>query len=192
VVNLDKGRVSLTKNQRVSLTKSGAPPLAQVIMGLGWDPARGGDDIDLDASVIAFDAKGSKLEIVWFMNLNAFDGAVKHTGDNLTGEGEGDDEQIYLDLWRMPKQVSHLVFAINSFKGHKFTAVRNAFCRLVDATTNAELVRYELTDSSPSTGVLMAVLSRQGSAWEMRALGAFKDGRTARAMVDPAAEVLRG
>jgi stress response protein SCP2 len=111
-------------------------------------------------------------------------------GDNLTGEGEGDDEQIYLDLLRVPPHVAHLVFVINSFKGHKFTDVRNAFCRLVEVESNAELVRFDLTGAEARTGVVMAAISRAGGSWEMRAIGAFHDGRTARAMVDPAAAAL--
>jgi stress response protein SCP2 len=191
-VNLDKGRVSLVKNQRVSLVKTGAPPLTTVIMGIGWDPAPGKGSIDLDASVIAFDSKPAKMEIVWFTNLSAFGGALKHTGDNVTGEGEGDDEQIRVDLGKLPANVSHLVFTINSFGGQKFTDVRRAFCRLVDQQTNAELVRFDLSDSQPETGVLMASLSRTpNGSWEMRALGEYSKGRTVKAMVDPAITALR-
>lgn len=191
-VNLDKGRVSLQKGQRVSLVKTGAPALTQVTMGLGWDPARGGKDIDLDASVIAFDASGKDLALCWFMQLFAFGNALRHSGDNLTGAGEGDDEQIHVDLAALPPNVTALVFAINSFRGQKFTEVSRAFCRLVDAR-GTELVRFDLTDSKPHTGVLMAAMRRTASgAWEMEALGTFADGKTAKAMVKPAAAALRG
>ncbi len=190
-VNLDKGRVSLRKGQRVSLVKSGAPPLDELVMGLGWDPAPGRRDIDLDASVIAFDAKGGQVGIVWFTNLQEFGGAIRHSGDNLTGAGEGDDEQIRVRLGALPPQVAALVFTINSFRGQKFTEISRAFCRLVDAGTGAELVRFDLTESEPRTGVVMAVLRRTPAGpWEMRAVGAFHDGRTARSMVDPAAAAL--
>jgi stress response protein SCP2 len=186
--NLDAGRVSLVKAQRVSLVKTGAPPLAKVIMGLGWDPAKGRRNIDLDASCIAFDQQGSKLEIVWFMHLRDFGGALQHTGDNLTGQGEGDDEQIRVDLLAMPQQVHSLVFTINSFSGQKFTEVARAFCRLVDEATGQELVRFDLSESQPKTGVLMAMLRRTGPAtWEMRAIGEYHDGRTVKKLVDPAA-----
>lgn len=191
-VNLDKGRVSLKKGERVSLVKTGAPPLSTVVMGLGWDPARGGKDIDLDASVIAFDAEGRKLEIVYFMALTAFGGAIKHSGDNLTGEGEGDDEQVFVNLAKLPTQVAALVFTINSFRGQKFTDVSRAFCRLVDEASGAELVRFDLTESQPSTGVLMCAITRTpAGTWEMRALGTYHDGRTGKNMVDPAAAALR-
>lgn len=186
VVNLDKGRVSLQKNERVSLVKTGAPALTRVRMGLGWDPAGTGSTIDLDASVMAFDARHKKLGIVWFLNLKEFSGALTHAGDNLTGEGEGDDEQIAIDLARLPATVVNLVFTINSFRGHKFTEVSRAFCRLIDDSTGAELARFDLSDSQPRTGVIMSVLSRESSgSWQMRAVGEFHDAKTARAMVGP-------
>jgi stress response protein SCP2 len=186
-VNLDKGRVSLVKGDRVSLVKTGAPPLARVFMGLGWDPARRGRNIDLDASVVAYDERGQRVGMVWFGQLKEFGGALRHGGDNLTGHGEGDDEQIHVDLAALPPAVTALVFTITSYRKHKFTDVRNAFCRLVDAASGAELVRYDLTDSQPATGVLMAVLRRTGPAWEMRAIGEFHDARTVKTLVEPAA-----
>lgn len=186
--NLDEGRVSLRKSERVSLVKTGAPPLDKVIMGLGWDPAAGRKSIDLDASVIAFDAQGGKLEIVWFMHLSEYGGAITHTGDNVTGKGEGDDEQIKVDLSRLPDQVASLVFTINSFKGQTFTEIARAFCRLVEERSGAELVRFDLSDSEPHTGVLMAMLRRTGpKVWEMRAIGEFHDGRTVKKLIEPAA-----
>jgi stress response protein SCP2 len=186
VVNLDKGRVDLAKHARVDLTKTGAPPLARVTMGLGWDPASGRGKIDLDASVIAYDAGGEKLEIVWFMHKREFGGAIQHSGDNLTGAGEGDDEQIRVDLLAVPAQVTTLVFTINSFSGQKFTQIRRAFCRLVDDPTGQELVRFDLSESEPATGVLMAAMRRTGpQSWQMRAIGEFHDGRTVKKLVRP-------
>jgi len=191
VVNLDKGRVNLRKNERVSLVKTGAPALTRVRMGLGWDPARGGANIDLDASVLAFDAKHKQLGIAWFMHLTEFGGALTHAGDNQDGEGEGDDEQIIIDLPRLPAAVSSLVFTINSFRGHKFTEISRAFCRLIDDTGGAELVRFDLSDSQPRTGVIMTVISRESDGtWQMRAIGEFHDAKTARAMVGPAEQLL--
>lgn len=186
-VNLDKGRVSLVKGERVSLVKSGAPPLSRVIMGLGWDPARRGRNIDLDASVVAYDERGQRLGMAWFGHLKEFGGALRHAGDNLTGRGEGDDEQIHVDLAALPPAVAALVFTITSYRKHKFTDVQNAFCRLVDANTGTELVRYDLTDSQPATGVLMALLRRTGPTWEMRAIGEFHDAKTVKSLVEPAA-----
>ena len=186
--NLDAGRVSLVKGARVSLVKSGAPALGMVTMGLGWDPAPGRRNIDLDASAIGFDASGRKLAIVWFTHLNDFGGALHHAGDNLTGAGEGDDEQIHVDLQRMPAEVASLVFTITSFGGQKFTEVARAFCRLVDASTGQELVRYDLSNAEPHSAVLMAMLRRTPSGpWEMRAIGEFHDARTVKKLVDPAA-----
>ncbi len=185
VVNLDKGRVSLRKNQTVSLVKTGAPPLSKVVMGLGWDPAKHGRDIDLDASVISYDASGGKMGLVWFMHKSDYSGAIQHSGDNLTGQGGGDDEQIQVDLGALPAAVTHLVFTINSFTGQNFTEVRNAYCRLLDPT-NTELVRYDLSAGEAQTGVLMARLSRTpDGTWTMRALGEFHKGRTVKAMTDP-------
>ena len=187
VVNLDKGRVNLVKGARVSLVKTGAPPLVRVAMGLGWDPAQGTKKVDLDASAIAFDASGKQLEIVWFMHLSEFRGALKHSGDNLTGEGEGDDERIFVDLSALPENVHSLVFTITSFRGQRFTEIARAFCRLVDEATGQELVRYELSQSEPKTGVVMAMLRRTGPAtWEMRAIGEFQDGKTVKKLIEPA------
>jgi stress response protein SCP2 len=191
-VNLDKGRVSLQKRQTVSLVKTGAPALTKVAMGLGWDPAVSSRNIDLDASAIAIDAKGRTADKVWFMAKSAYKSAIEHSGDNLTGQGEGDDETIQVDLARLPAEVVAIVFTVNSFRGHKFTDVRNAYCRLIDTTTNAELVRFDLTDSEPRTGVIMCVLRRVGATWEMTAIGDYHDGKTVRAMLDPAEKVVAG
>ncbi len=168
--------------------KSGAPALAAVTMGLGWDPAPGRKRIDLDASAIGFDATGRKLAIVWFTHLADFGGALRHGGDNLTGRGEGDDEQIHVDLHRIPAAVTSIVFTITSFGGQKFTDVARAFCRLVDASTGQELVRYDLSNAEPRSAVVMAMLRRTPAGpWEMRAIGEFHDARTVKKLVDPAA-----
>ncbi len=188
-INLDKGKVSLAKRQTVSLTKTGAPPLRRVAMGLGWDPARGGRDIDLDASVVVIGRNGKKADAVWFMSKSAYGGALEHAGDNLTGHGDGDDETITVDLGRLPADVAALVFVVNSFQGQKFTDVASAYCRLLDLETGAELVRFDLTDSAPRTGVVMSVLRRAGDAWTMTAIGDFHDGKTVRAMYGAAEEL---
>lgn len=103
-INLDKGRVNLQKNQTVSLVKGGRPLLSQVKMGLGWEPAFRGKDIDLDASVIAYGPNRNHLDSCYFGKLSILNGAVKHSGDNLTGEGAGDDEVIVVDLGRIPRR----------------------------------------------------------------------------------------
>lgn len=190
-INLDKGRVSLQKNQTVSLVKGGRPLLSQVKMGLGWEPAYRGKDIDLDASVIAYGPQRNHLDSCYFGKLAILNGSVKHSGDNLTGEGAGDDEVITVDLGRLPAEVSGLVFTVNSFSGQKFTEVAKAYCRLLDAATGEELVRFDLTTAEPQTGVMMAKLIRQFSGeWEMTAMGEFVKSRTVRGMVKPAAQAL--
>ncbi|MCX2922721.1 TerD family protein [Streptomyces sp. NEAU-W12] len=190
-INLDKGRVSLQKNQTVSLMKGGRPLLSQVRMGLGWEPAYRGKDIDLDASVIAYGPQRNHIDSCYFGKLQIVNGAIRHSGDNLTGEGGGDDETITVDLGRLPQDVSGLVFTVNSFSGQKFTEVAKAYCRLLDAATGEELVRFDLTAAEPQTGVMMAKLIRQFSGeWEMTAMGDFVKSRTVRGMVKPAAQAL--
>ncbi|WP_145797592.1 TerD family protein [Kitasatospora atroaurantiaca] len=190
-VTLDKGRVSLTKGGSVSLEKNGKPFLSSVRMGLGWEPAGRGRNIDLDASCLAFDAQRNKLETAWFMKLSIFNGAIAHSGDNLTGEGAGDDEAITVHLDGLPPEVCGLVFVVNSFSGQKFTDVKNAYCRLLDAGTGQELVRFDLTQSEPHTGVVMCKLVRQFSGeWVMTAIGEYVNAKTARAMAKPAAAML--
>ncbi|MFF5538274.1 TerD family protein [Streptomyces cinerochromogenes] len=190
-INLDKGRVSLQKNQTVSLVKGGRPLLSQVRMGLGWEPAFRGKDIDLDASVIAYGPQRNHIDSCYFGKLTILNGAVRHSGDNLTGEGGGDDEVITVDLGRLPQEVTGLVFTVNSFSGQKFTEVAKAYCRLVDAATGEELARFDLTGAEPQTGVMMAKLIRQFSGeWDMTALGDFVKARTVRNMVDPGARAL--
>ncbi|WAZ20900.1 TerD family protein [Streptomyces cinnabarinus] len=190
-INLDKGRVSLQKNQTVSLIKGGRPLLSQVKMGLGWEPAYRGKDIDLDASVIAYGPQRNHIDSCYFGKLQIVNGAIRHSGDNLTGEGGGDDEVITVDLGRLPQDVTGLVFTVNSFSGQKFTEVAKAYCRLLDGLTGEELARFDLTSAEPQTGVMMAKLIRQFTGeWEMTAMGDFVKSRTVRGMVKPAAQAL--
>ncbi|MFE4361771.1 TerD family protein [Kitasatospora sp. NPDC056800] len=190
-VTLDKGRVNLVKGSSVSLVKNGRPFLSSVRMALGWKSAARGRDIDLDASCLAFDARHKRLETAWFMKLSIFNGAISHSGDNLVGGEGGDDEAITVHLEGLPAEVHALVFVVNSFSGQRFTEVRDAYCRLLDARTEEELVRFDLTNSEPHTGVMMCKLVRRpGGEWEMTALGEYVDGKTARAMIEPAAATL--
>jgi tellurium resistance protein TerZ len=182
--------ISLSKGQTISLSKESAG-LSKVRMGLGWDPVKkkggflsgllggGGGDIDLDASCLMFDSGKQLVDIVWFRQLKSNDGAVVHSGDNLTGEGEGDDETISVDLERLPAAVQTLVFTVNSFRGQTFNEVENAFCRLVDERARKEIARYTLTEQGAHTGVVMAVVSRASGEWTMKAIGAPANGRTA-------------
>ncbi|MBW1602851.1 TerD family protein [Streptomyces sp. JJ66] len=189
-INLDKGRVSLQKNQSVSLVKDNQPLRSSLVMGLGWEPAFRGKSIDLDASVIAFDARRKKIDECYFGKLAILRGAIQHSGDNLTGEGAGDDETIRVHLDGLPPEVTGLVFTVNSFTGQKFSEVAKAYCRLLDER-GQELVRFDLTDAEPRTAVLMCKFVRQFSGeWEMTALGQFLDGRTVRSLVKPAGQAL--
>ncbi|WP_040799938.1 TerD family protein [Nocardia higoensis] len=177
-VSLHKDRpISLQKGQRVTLRKEGGTALTFVKMGLGWDPAttRGmfGNrtvDIDLDASVIMF-ADGNPADFAYYGQLSSKDGSVRHQGDNLTGEGDGDDEVILVDLTRVPAHITTLLFIVTSYKGHTFEQVKNAFCRLVDGSNNAELARYTLAGGMPFTAMAMAKVYRAGVEWKMQALG---------------------
>ena len=192
-IDLSKGKVSLAKRQTVSLTKgAGTPPLRRVAMGLGWDPAAHGRSVDLDASAIVIGARGKRVDSVWFMSKSACRGAIEHSGDNLTGHGEGDDETITVELGSLPAEVTAIVFTVNSFQGQKFTDVRRAYCRLIDLDTGAELVRFDITESQPRTGVVMSVLRRGRQTWEMTAIGEFEDGRTVRAMYPISERIVAG
>ena len=180
--------VSLTKNQTVSLSKASAA-LNQLHFGLGWDPVQkkkgflgslfggGNDSIDLDASCILLDKDGRILDTIWFRKLKSTCGAVVHSGDNLTGEGDGDDEVIKVNLSRLPANVEYLAFTVNSFRGQSFNDVENAFCRVVDQT-GKELARYKLTEQGSHTGIVISSLRRNNGNWDFTALGHACRGRT--------------
>ncbi len=181
--------LSLTKNQTISLEKTAGSGLRNVTMGLGWDVAKpkgflgrlmggGNDSIDLDASALFFDASGTLTDNVWFRQLKSKDGSVLHTGDNRTGEGEGDDEQIKVDLSRVPATVQTIVFTVNSFLGQDFSKVENAYCRLVNDASGTEIARFNLSAGGAHTGQVMARLYREGRDWNLQALGTPSRGRT--------------
>ena len=183
-VSLSKDRpVSLAKGQRVSLNKDGGVALTNIQMGLGWDPVtvkkmfgNRSADIDLDASVVMY-ADTQVADVAYYGQLTSKDGSIRHLGDNLTGEGEGDDEVITVDLTRVPIHVNALIFIVTSYQGQTFEQVQNAFCRLVDQTNKAELARYTLAGGMPYTGVVMAKVFREGGTWKLQAIG---EGITAR------------
>lgn len=179
--------VSLIKGQTVSLAKADGGTLTRATMGVGWDVRKpsgflgmfgGGGDIDLDASCLMFDASGRQVDQIWFRQLKSQDGSIVHTGDNRTGAGDGDDEQINVDLSRVPATVATLLFTVNSFTGETFDKIANAYCRLVDATSNRELARFDLSGSGPHTGQIMARLTRSSTGWDMKAIGEKTTGRT--------------
>lgn len=180
--------VSLSKGQTVSLEKRGGGTLTHVRMGLGWDAMQkrglfGGmksQSIDLDASAVMYDAAGGVLDQVWFNQLISQDRTVIHSGDNRTGDGDGDDESVTVHLDRVSPQVSTIVFLVNSFTGQDFGQIENAFCRLVDETNGTEIARYELTGSGSHTAQIMSKVTRNGAGWNMTAIGAIANGRTFR------------
>ncbi len=183
--------VSLAKGQKVSLAKAGGGTLTRVRMGLGWDAVKKkgffgklkDQSVDLDASCLLFDTAGALVDQVWFAQLVSHDGSVRHTGDNRTGDGDGDDESVVVDLPAVPAAVTTLVFTVNSFTGQDFSQIENAFCRLVDETTGAELARYELSGSGSHNAQIMAKVAREGSGWAMTAIGATASGRTVEQLV---------
>ncbi|MBV2153836.1 TerD family protein [Kitasatospora sp. SUK 42] len=171
--------VSLSKGGNVSLTKE-APGLQAVVVGLGWDVrTTTGTDFDLDASALLCNDQGkvaSDGNFVFFNNLKSPDGSVEHTGDNRTGEGEGDDEAIKVNLAGVPGDVQKIVFPVSIYdaesRGQNFGQVRNAFIRVVNQADNAELARYDLSeDASTETAMVFGELYRNGGEWKFRAIG---------------------
>ena len=171
--------VSLTKGSNVSLTKQ-APGMTDVLVGLGWDArTTTGDDFDLDASAIICNASGkviSDQHFVFFNNLRSPDGAVEHQGDNLTGSGEGDDEQVKVNLVGLPGEADKVVFTVSIYdaetRNQSFGQVQNAFIRVVNSADNNELARFDLTeDASTETAMVFGELYRNQAEWKFRAIG---------------------
>ena len=171
--------VSLSKGGNVSLTKI-APSLTAVTVGLGWDTrTTTGTDFDLDASALLCGADGKVLSdahFVFFNNLKSPEGSVEHTGDNLTGLGEGDDEAIKVDLGIVPAEVQKIVFPVSIYdadnRRQNFGAVRNAFIRVVNQGDGSEIARYDLSeDASTETAMVFGELYRNGAEWKFRAIG---------------------
>ncbi|NDU74346.1 chemical-damaging agent resistance protein C [Actinomadura sp. DSM 109109] len=171
--------VSLAKGGNVSLTKA-APNLTAVTVGLGWDVrATTGADFDLDASALMLASTGkvmSDQHFVFFNNLRSPDGSVEHTGDNLTGEGEGDDESINVDLTAVPATCERIVFPVSIYdadnRQQSFGQVRNAFIRIVNRADGNELARFDLTeDASTETAMVFGELYRHNGEWKFRAVG---------------------
>ena len=118
-----------------------------------------------------FGSNGQRVDQVWFQQKRSKDGSVVHSGDNLTGEGEGDDEVITVDLDRLPASVQTIVFVVSSFRGDTFDSIANAYARAVDAKTGQEIARYDISGGGSHTGVIMAALSRKSGTWEIQAIG---------------------
>jgi tellurium resistance protein TerZ len=175
--------INLVKGQKISLDKESGGGLTKVIMGLGWDPVNSGKSIDLDASCALFNEAKQVVDMVYFGQLKSKDGSIVHTGDNLTGEGEGDDEQIIVNLAKVPANVKYLVFTVNSYQGQSFNEVKNAFCRLVDDASKKEIARYVLSGGGAHTGLIMAKLYRHQNEWKMHALGDPASGQVAQQII---------
>jgi tellurium resistance protein TerD len=171
--------VSLSKGGNVSLSKE-APGLTSIMVGLGWDArTTTGSDFDLDASAIACRADGRVLSdqyFIFFNNLKSPDGAIEHQGDNLTGAGEGDDEQVKVNLASLPPEIDKIVFPVSIYdaeaRQQSFGQVRNAFIRIANDLGGAEIARYDLSeDASTETAMIFGEVYRHGADWKFRAVG---------------------
>lgn len=178
--------ISLKKGERISLSKE-APGLSKIFMGLGWDPVKAKSgwfgkaeekSIDLDASVLLFDEQGTVIDTVWFRQLSSRDGSIKHSGDNTTGKGEGDDERIYVDLNALPTNVKTLIFTVNSYTNQSFAEIESATCRLVDNATGKELASLVLSERGSHTAAIMSSVYRNNGEWKMAAINDIGNGRT--------------
>ena len=181
--------INLSKGQKVDLTK-GNPGLKRIMVGLGWDVNAfdSGADFDLDAAAFMVGANGkcpTEQEFIYYHNLTHPSEAVQHMGDNLTGEGEGDDEQIEVDLDKIPANIEKVAFTVTIYdadtRRQNFGQVSNAFIRIVDETTNTELIRYDLgEDFSIETAVVVGELYRHNGEWKFNAIGSgFQGGLAA-------------
>ena len=177
--------VSLRKGQKVDLTK-GNPSLKKILIGLGWDTNKydGGFDFDLDAAAFLLGANGkvnSDEDFVFYNNLKHKSGSVEHLGDNLTGEGEGDDEEIKIDLEKVPANVEKIDFTVTIYdaevRKQTFGQVSNAYIRVVDDLTQQELIRYDLgEDFSVETAVVVGEIYRHNGEWKFNAIGSGWSG----------------
>ncbi|MCD1261471.1 TerD family protein [Paenibacillus athensensis] len=181
--------ISLSKGQRIDLTKTN-PGLTKVIVGLGWDTNKynGGHDFDLDASAFLLHQDGKAKDIkdfVFYRNLNAYDGAVVHTGDNRTGEGEGDDEQIIIDFSKVPADIQRIGITITIYegpeRGQNFGQVSKSFVRVVNEQTNQEVLRFDLGEEfSVETAIVACEFYRHEAEWKFQAIGSgFQGGLAA-------------
>lgn len=177
--------VSLSKGQKVDLTK-GNPGLSKIVVGLGWDVNKydGGSDFDLDAAAFLLGDSGkvtSDADFVFYNNKEHASGSVIHTGDNLTGEGEGDDEQLKVDLSKVPEAVTKIDFTVTindaEARHQNFGQVSNAYIRIVNESTGEELIRYDLgEDYSVETAVIVGELYRNSGEWKFNAIGSGFEG----------------
>ena len=177
--------ITLSKGQKVSLTK-GNPGLKHIVVGLGWDTNKydGGFDFDLDSAAFLLDENGkvnADTDFVFYNNLKHSSGAVEHLGDNLTGEGDGDDEQVKVDLSLVPQNISKITFTVTIHEAlerrQNFGQVSNSYVRVIDEDTNQELLNYELgEDFSIETAIVVCEIYRHNGEWKFNALGSGFEG----------------
>ena len=177
--------VNLQKGQKVDLTK-GNPGLKHIMVGLGWDVNQydGGADFDLDAAAFLLNESGkapSGEDFIFYNNLKHSSESVEHMGDNLTGEGEGDDEQIKVDLTKVPVNIARVAFTVTIFdaesRRQNFGQVSNSYIRIVDEDTNQEIIHYDLgEDFSIETAVVVGEIYRHGGEWKFNAIGSGYQG----------------
>lgn len=179
--------INLKKGQKIDLKKSN-PGLSAIRVGLGWDPVEQGGgflkalfgsgqaDIDCDASVFLLNEDSTPVDLIYFGNLRTKNDSIIHTGDNLTGEGAGDDEVILVDLDKIPAQVDKLLFVVNIYdcvrRKQNFGMIKNAYIRMADAKTNTEIARYNLSDDySGKTALIVGLIYRYDKTWKFSAIG---------------------
>lgn len=177
--------ISLVKGQKIDLTK-GKPALTKVMIGLGWDTNKysGGESFDLDASVFLVGSNGrvnKDEDFIFYNNLKSRNNAVIHAGDNRTGDGDGDDEQISVEFSKVPADVDKIAITVTIYealeRGQNFGQVSNAYVRVVDTATNEEVLRYDLgEDFSIETAIVVCELYRHGAEWKFSAVGSGFEG----------------
>jgi len=177
--------INLSKGQRIDLTKTN-PGLTRVVVGLGWDTNKysGGNDFDLDASAFLLheDRKAKDAgDFVFYNNLKAYNGAVEHTGDNRTGEGDGDDEQIIIDFAKVPAHIHRIGITVTihdaDVRSQNFGQVSSSFVRVVNADTNSEVLRYDLGEEySIETAIVFCEFYRHQNEWKFEAIGSGFSG----------------
>jgi tellurium resistance protein TerD len=185
--------ISLSKGQKIDLTKSN-PGLTNITIGLGWDTNKydGGKDFDLDSSIFLLNATGKcgdEKDFIFFNNLEGGNGSVVHAGDNLTGAGDGDDEQVNISLANVPATVERIAFTITIHdaeqRNQNFGQVSNSYVRIINDANSEELIRYDLgEDFSIETAVVVGELYRHGSEWKFSAIGSGYQGGLASLVKD--------
>jgi len=187
--------INLEKGQKINLTKTGdasGDRLTNIRMGLGWDTAQSGgffgfggssENIDLDASCGLFDENKRLIDTVSFRKLRSSDGSIQHSGDNLTGAGDGEDEKIFLNLPAVNQNVKSIVFTVNSYRGQTFDKVNNCFVRLADTSVGDPhqghtVAEFKLGQGLNKSALIMCKLYRHNGEWKMAAIGNYTNGRT--------------